>query len=319
MPYVKKAELVEILAGLGETAPVKWTREQILLRIQEIEEETKVAPKDTKVIDEVQELRRALNKAARKKSDLQAFCTQQLGLELTMNETIEKLKVKAESVLAQKAPPRGDELMGFGKHAGLSFGQVMMNHHDYVSWAVQSYHEGPVNWRLERFVKWYLNHTGRPLAAKASHKAAPEPETEAPGPSTPALGTNTKMKKGMAGATPSPTSMGLTPSAAGSPMNMGPTTPTSELFRSPWNGPVPGSVGARSAASSASAGPSWAVPTPPEHRPVPGTPDEAASDPDSEELLSMDDDDAERIRALEEELQELRRKRNQKSPRGRHV
>ena len=152
MPYVKKAELVEILAGLGETAPVKWTREQILLRIQEIEEETKVAPKDTKVTDEVQELRRALNKAARKKSDLQAFCTQQLGLELTMNETIEKLKVKAESVLAQKAPPRGDELMGFGKHAGLSFGQVMMNHHDYVSWAVQSYHEGPVNWRLERFV-----------------------------------------------------------------------------------------------------------------------------------------------------------------------
>ena len=52
---------------------------------------------------------------------------------------------------------------------------------------------------------------------------------------------------------------------------------------------------------------------------MPGTPDEAASDLDSEELLSMDDDDAERIRALEEELQELRRKRNQKSTRGRHV
>eukprot|EP00439_Symbiodinium_sp_Y106_P026464 s3875_g3.t1 len=266
MPYVKKAELVEILAGLGETAPVKWTREQILLRIQEIEEET---------------------------------------------------KVKAESVLAQKAPPRGDELMGFGKHAGLSFGQVMMNHHDYVSWAVQSYHEGPVNWRLERFVKWYLNHTGRPLAAKAPYKGAPEPEMEAPGPSTPALGTNTKMKKGTACATPSPTSMGLTPSAAESPMNMGPTTPTSELFRSPWNGPVPGKV--LEPARSASAGPSWAVPTPPEHRPVPGTPDEAASDPDSEELQSMDDNDAERIRALEEELQELRRKRNQKSTRGRYA
>ena len=161
----------------------------------------------------------------------------------------------------------------------------------------------------------YLNHTGRPLAAKAPYRAAPEPEMEAPGPSTPALGTNTKMKKGTACATLSPTSMRLTPSAAGSPMNMGPTTPTSELFRSPWNGPVPGSVGARSA----SAGPSWAVPTPPEHRPVPGTPDEAASDPDSEELQSMDDNDAERIRALEEELQELRRKRNQKSTRGRYA
>ena len=63
MPYVKKAELVEILAGLGETASVKWTREQIMLRIQELEEETEKKPKEDS--DENKDLRKAYTQAAR--------------------------------------------------------------------------------------------------------------------------------------------------------------------------------------------------------------------------------------------------------------
>eukprot|EP00439_Symbiodinium_sp_Y106_P036380 s3875_g4.t1 len=114
---------IKSLRALG--AVIDYDRDEMILKKVNSKKVVKLERADSghqlfpMVTDEVQELRRALNKAARKKSDLQAFCTQQLGLELTMNETIEKLKVKAESVLAQKAPPRGDELMGFGKHAGL--------------------------------------------------------------------------------------------------------------------------------------------------------------------------------------------------------
>ncbi|CAE7847453.1 RE1 [Symbiodinium microadriaticum] len=252
MPYVKKAELVEILAGLGETASVKWTREQIMLRIQELEEETEKKPKEDS--DE--------NK---------------LGLELTMNETVEKLKVKAEGAPAQRAAARGDELMGFGKHAGLTFSQVMLNHHDYVTWAVTSYHEGQGQ-----------------LALGAFREVVPQPQRP---PLDSEEGTCLDVSS-LGGFQLEHQDEG----AQREPCKKLPDTGR----RHADLGTVPPTVGSCS----------WMAATPPNSDSVLKTPDEAASDPDSEELQSMEDNDGERIKALEEELQELRRKRNQKSSRS---
>ena len=178
--------------------------------------------------------------------------------------------------------------MGFGKHAGLTFSQVMLNHHDYVTWAVTSYHEGPVNWRLERFVKWYLSHSDRPLAVKKT-----PPSTSPPG---------FQLQHQDEGAQREPCK----------------ELPDTGCRHADF-GTVPPAVGRTSARQC------WSPLCSQHCRPqflMDGThasqlrlPDEAASDPESEELQSME---GERIKALEEELQELRRKRNQKNSRSRH-
>ena len=48
-----------------------------------------------------------------------------------------------------------DNYMGFGKHAHLTYGQVLVNCPAYATWAIKTDQEKPeAHWRLRWFAKW---------------------------------------------------------------------------------------------------------------------------------------------------------------------
>ena len=87
IPYLKKAELVTKLEELGETAPSLWTRDQVLLRITEIEEAMSRKTEEAEI--HLMELRKEYNKVNRVKSQLQPFFQLRLELAITGNGTME--------------------------------------------------------------------------------------------------------------------------------------------------------------------------------------------------------------------------------------
>ena len=83
-----------LLVQHGETAPEEWSKMQLLLRLTELEGPEGLAPKKTE-ISPLRVMEVEINKAARKKATLIGLIQEQLPVNLTGNETIEILKLKA--------------------------------------------------------------------------------------------------------------------------------------------------------------------------------------------------------------------------------
>lgn len=136
-----------------ERPPQSWSKTQLLLRIVELEGES-VIERSHKVKTPLRELEVAINQAAKKKSTLQQFLVERLGLTLTGNETIPQLRVKAMNQAYLMAPGDAGDKMGFGVHADKSYEDVAMNFPDYVRWARTIKEEEGCCAKMERFLKW---------------------------------------------------------------------------------------------------------------------------------------------------------------------
>eukprot|EP00439_Symbiodinium_sp_Y106_P072175 s267_g13.t1 len=132
------SQLRDVLSSHGETAPRRWSKVELLQRVEEVTgvDYTKPQPKEK---SEYKILVTALNQAAARKATLQVFCRQHLNMEVNLNLTIAQLQKEALSVIYGKAAPDPTDLVGFG------------------AWVIQTAKEGQCNPRLRRLAGWLSN------------------------------------------------------------------------------------------------------------------------------------------------------------------
>ena len=137
----------------GEQAPKNWGKTQCQLRLVELEGE-EIMSQAPKVMSPLREMEVQINKMARRKSDLQGYMTNTLGVRISGQETIEQLKLKALTQAYQVTPGHNQDYLGFGQYSHLTYEDVRQGYPDYVKWAVTQSKEGSVSPKMERFLKW---------------------------------------------------------------------------------------------------------------------------------------------------------------------
>lgn len=153
----------------GERAPAKWSRAQLLLRFTELEGEG-VLMGASRQHSPLRTVEIEINKASRKKSVLQAYCTQNLAMEISGSETIEVLKVKALNQAYQECPTDARDYVGFGQHSALTYEEIQALFPDYCSWVQKTASEGEASPKLQRLARWLHFSQGKPPVAKPCPK-----------------------------------------------------------------------------------------------------------------------------------------------------
>ena len=148
------ADLRDRLAARhDEEAPEQWTKMELLTRVAELEGEMALEPKG-RLLTPLQAMVVEINKASRKKAQLQEYMTVKMRATLTGNETIPVLKVKAMTLAYQLAEVSPQDLLGFGKHASLTYEEAVTQDPKYAQWARTISKEEETNPRLRRWVRW---------------------------------------------------------------------------------------------------------------------------------------------------------------------
>ena len=171
MPRPTKEELRATLKSLGEEAPQQWTKPDIQFRIEELRQMKgeSVTSKSEKTT--LEQWCSELRKAARRKQTLVAFCTEELGMQLTGNEVMARMEMKAMEILRAKC------LVGFGKHAGETYMTIKESRPDYGRWVMDTWKEcgtEGVDPRLARLAAWLLeqqDQQGNQTKMKPTHGA----------------------------------------------------------------------------------------------------------------------------------------------------
>ena len=147
MPGMTKEVLRQKIKEFGETPPDSWRKNQLEARLVELKDQNPEA----KVHDD---LLKEMNKAAKKKHDLQVFLTQKLGITITGNETISRLLSLGNQAIMENKPPLATDVMGFGKFAPLTYQEVQEQHPDYTGRCRQTSLEETTCWQMTRYLKW---------------------------------------------------------------------------------------------------------------------------------------------------------------------
>eukprot|EP00435_Cladocopium_sp_Y103_P006814 s4997_g2.t1 len=159
MPTVhamNRQQLIEALKELGEEPPVQWKNPELKMRLMEMEEELGIdrLRRSRHHQTELMTWVTRLNQASKKKRALQEFCQSDLGLTLSGQETIPVLQKHAMEKIYVLTEPDGQDPMGFGQYASLTYAEVKIQHAGYCAWAQTTVNEGQHSMRLGRFVKW---------------------------------------------------------------------------------------------------------------------------------------------------------------------
>eukprot|EP00435_Cladocopium_sp_Y103_P069276 s590_g33.t1 len=166
-----KEDYVNILLELGESAPNQWTIAEIKARIQELQTEKGINPTKCHKT-ELQLWVIQLNKVSKKKADLQAWCQNELGMSLTMSETIPQLQKKAMEQIYMRAAAHPTDPVGFGEHCSLSYEELRSSQEQYAQWVQKTAQEGQSCYRLQRLAAW--------LAAESHRLSTPPPAIQMP-------------------------------------------------------------------------------------------------------------------------------------------
>ena len=137
------------LAEFNEVPPMSWDKTQLMARLMELQGQTMTDADQKK-----KEMIRGLNKASRKKADLQAFVRETLETKISGYETIPQLGMKA---ILLSVPSQSSDEMGFGMHANKTYLQVATEFPQYLEWCQKTFEEEPVNWRMKRFILWAVD------------------------------------------------------------------------------------------------------------------------------------------------------------------
>ncbi len=154
MSYVKKADLVEELQRLGETAPASWTKLMIETRLEEVYQSRGLVRPQKSNKTEFRKMAILLNKASKKKDMLQQFMTKDLGMSISYNETIPQLQKAALKKILMMTEPEGQDPVGFGEFSSLSYNDLAIQQTQYCQWVCRTAKEGQCDYRLARLAKW---------------------------------------------------------------------------------------------------------------------------------------------------------------------
>lgn len=144
----------------NEEAPAKWSRAQLLLRLVELGGPS-VLESTPKGHSPLRQIEVEINKSARKKVHLQTYLTQQLGMSLTGNETVDQLRTKGMSHAYEITPGHPTDFVGFGTHAGKTYLEMTMDYADYLNWVVKTSQEGDASPKLKRLARWVTSSEGQ--------------------------------------------------------------------------------------------------------------------------------------------------------------
>lgn len=132
MPALNKADWIKKLQDAGVQPPASWTITQLKAHWEEIQEQT-TTPSQMTLQEHLQNLKRA----SRKKGDLTEFLEKE-GMTINGNQTISTMFRAGEQLITEKYEPQSTELVGFGKHANMTFLEVKVQCPDYVQWVMDT-------------------------------------------------------------------------------------------------------------------------------------------------------------------------------------
>ncbi|CAE7537598.1 RE2 [Symbiodinium sp. CCMP2456] len=132
----------------------RWNNSQLRHRLQELmdeqDEEWASTPgrrKDTPLQQQIKQL----NRNKRKKADLQEYVsTKVLGLPVSENGTMWQLEAKALDHLYFNVESCSRDVVGFGRHSNLTYGELVQQFPRYVDWVKTTYKETEVSEPIQR-------------------------------------------------------------------------------------------------------------------------------------------------------------------------
>ena len=176
---LRKEQLKERLADLGEQTPSKWTKKEIVMRILELDPAADQQAK--KVTTDLQSRIRELGMASRKKATLEAFC-QEIGVVTSGNNTMYTLEQLALRRLYDISEPAAEDVVGFGKYSTETYMDIYQTRTNYAKWVKQTAQEtDETDYRLRRLASWLTKQDGkepellRVATPKAKARAPPSP------------------------------------------------------------------------------------------------------------------------------------------------
>ena len=139
---MKKDKAVETLASLGELVPPCWTAPEVKSKLKEL----LFKPQQEKAQDPFKGCGKWSLQACRDMAD-------QWMIQYTVNENKGSLLRKLREEHLKTSTPVGTDYMQFGKHANLTYAEVLANHPGYAVWCKNTVGDES-HWLLQRFVGW---------------------------------------------------------------------------------------------------------------------------------------------------------------------
>ena len=186
MPTMKKPELIQALKDLGETPPKQWTVLELETRLSELRVEQGLPEFDSKKTrTPLRQMMVELNRAQRLKHELVEHVSKTLRVPLTGTETIKVLMQKGMAAIYDQAPASGQDPVGFGKHASLSYEEIWISHRSYATWVMDTSWENGDDAcpRLHRLANW-LEERKKRVDIATPRKAAASSHTDPAVPTT---------------------------------------------------------------------------------------------------------------------------------------
>ena len=166
MPAMEKMttkQLRDAIRTFGEIPAESWNNSQLRHRLQELTEEQEeewANPMGRRKDTPLQQQIKQLNRNKHKKAELQAYVSRVLGLPVSETETMWQLEVKALDYLYANVESCGRDVVGFGRHANLTYAELVQQFPRYAEWVTTSHKETEeTNPRLKRLAGWLMRAT----------------------------------------------------------------------------------------------------------------------------------------------------------------
>lgn len=153
MSKMVRADYIEAIRALGEEPPASWTVPELKTRLAELEEELGIH-QEKKHYTPLKAMMVEMNRASKKKADLQAFANQRMGINVNGKETIPILQRECVRKAYMMTTPTAVDPVGFGVHAALSYEEVRQTQPNYIQWVKTTAAEGQCDHRLARLAAW---------------------------------------------------------------------------------------------------------------------------------------------------------------------
>lgn len=187
------AELkTRLLEAHGEPAPKGWRKNQLLLRLTELEGLEAVQASGPPRKSPLREMEIRINKSARKKSELQQLAME-MNVNFSANDTIQILTLKLMDAAYRRTAGDHTDPVGFGIHSHLTYQEIQDSQWEYCQWVLTTAAEGDACFRLVRLAEWLQANPKRDVnmlggrrgkksmpAPKATSRVPPVPESPSP-------------------------------------------------------------------------------------------------------------------------------------------
>ena len=158
---MNKSELQAAIRSWGEIPAASWNMAELRHRLRELmdlDEEEQFS--GVKKLSPLQQQIVTLNKQKRRKADLVRYLEDVLRLPVNHNETMYQMEVKAMDYLYKNVESTGRDVVGFGRHAAMTYTDLLQTYPQYTEWVVKTYEEAEDSCpRLQRLAKWLTRAT----------------------------------------------------------------------------------------------------------------------------------------------------------------